>query len=337
MRSVMMGVGFGLAVCAGSAIAGPPVGRHIDPGANWVVHFDLNSIDETEIGGFFMDLLDQETEDFAEIRESMPNFWPGPEGGMFGITMYGSSLDMEGDDVPDGFTAIIYGDDQIAGWGSMLEAIALHEGFEDEIKTREVHGYDVWSVPMDGGGRVYAGKVEKGDNVAWVIAFDSSRIRDSLLMFSDGGGTDLLPRDGWREGTIAYLSTSTLDGIDLDEASIVIGEAKSVRMRIGEDAGEVYLQAALDLGDEERADKIRSIVHGLIAIGQFVAAEDEELAMVMEAVRGREVGASGGRVLFDLTNDAGDVIEFLEEAIEADEDDTDDYMYDEDDEDDGDW
>jgi len=319
MRNVAMSVGVGLALTAGSAVAGPPVERHIDPDAKWVMHLDLDAVDSTKIGDFLMEMIVDEADDFEEIQEIIPGFWPGPEAGIFGFTVYGTSLDVEGGDGAKDVCAIIYGNDQIAGWGRRIEQVAEHEGIEDKIKTREIHGCDVWSIPMDDGGRVYVGKVQKRGKVAWVFSFDSNRIERSLEIISEGGKTELLPRDGWRDGTIAYFSTSTLDGLDIDDhASRVIGGAKSVRVRIGEADGEAYLQAALDTGDTEHADKIRNIAQGLLAIGQLMAGEDEELAVVMEVARDLEIDTSGSTVLFGLTHDADDVIGFLEEAIEAD-------------------
>lgn len=332
MRSLMMAAGVGCVVGAGAAVAGPPVSKHIDPGAGWVVHLDLNAVDDTDIGRFLMEALANEADDFEDIREVMPNFWPGPEGGMFGVTLYGSSLDLEGDEVPEGFTAIIYGDDNIASWGSMLEAIAVHEGMEDEVKSRVIDGHEVWSFPVDDGARAYAGKIERRGNVAWVLAFDSHQIKQSIGMFSGGGGTDLLPRDGWRDGTILYASTDSLDGLDIDDqASRVIGDARSLRLRIGEDRGDVFLQAALDTGDDEHAGKIRNVVQGLLAIGQLMAGEDEELDAVMRVARGVEIDTAGSTVLIELSHGVQDVIGFLEEAVDMNGDVNIDFDHDDDD------
>lgn len=330
----------GLAFGAGSAVAGPPVEKHIDPGAGWMVHLDLDAVADTEMGEFLMGMIAAETDEFEDIREVMPNFWPGPEGGMFGLTAYGSSLDIEGDGAED-MCVILYGDDQISGWGSMLHGIALHEGMEDEIRHRQVRGHDAWSFPVDDG-RGYAGLVEKGRNVAWIVAFDSDTFDDALALFDDGrGDTDLMPRGGWRDGTIAYISTNTLDGLDVDEkASRVLGDARSLRMRVGEEDGEAYFQGALDTGDDENANSIMSIAQGLLAIGNLAAADDEELREVMRVAQGLSFDVEGSTVYVELTHDAEEVVEFLEEASEGgwdhnhdeyDHDDDDDHDHDDDD------
>jgi len=77
-QGMYTGLGCGLVLVAGSAMAGPPVARHIDPDARWVLHVDLEELNSTEIGSFLMDMVAAETDDFEEIREVMPNFWPGP-------------------------------------------------------------------------------------------------------------------------------------------------------------------------------------------------------------------------------------------------------------------
>ncbi|MCA9271689.1 MAG: hypothetical protein KDA31_01455 [Phycisphaerales bacterium] len=337
MTLVNASIGCGLLLIAGSAIAGPPVSGHIDPVAKWVVHVDLEQLNSTEIGSFLMDMVAAETDDFEDIREVMPNFWPGPKGGMFGVTLYGSELEFEDDEVPEDFCAVIYGNEQIRGWGSMLEAIALHEGFEDKLKKREIHGADVWSMPMDEGGRIYAGLVEgRGDRVAWVVSFDSDRIERSLAFFEDkGGGNELLPRDGWRDGTVAFMATNAVGDVPMDrKASKVIGEAKSFKLRVGEVGKNAFLQVALDTGDSERAKSVMGVAQGLMAIGQLAAAEDEELAAVMRVARGLELSTSGTSVLVDFEHDAGEIVEFLRESGEFDVDVDNHFDRDDDDDDD---
>lgn len=316
--------GFGL-VCAaglalpGTALGGPPVSGHIDPGAKWVVHVDLEQMDSTQIGSFLMEMLAEEADGFADIKEVMPNFWPGPEGGMFGVTLYGTSLDMEENEVPEGFCAVVYGDERISGWGSMLEAIALHEGIEDQLKKRNIHGSDVWSVPIDEGGRLYAGLVEgQGGQVAWVVSFDDGDIDRALATFADqSGGSELMPRDGWREGTIAFVATNALGEVPMDEkASRVIGEARSLKLRVGELGDEAFLQMALDTGDAEKAKSVMSIGQGLMAIGHLAAGEDEELAAVMEIVQGVELTTGDTSVMLNFAHNADEVLDFLKDAVE---------------------
>ncbi|MFI4893394.1 MAG: hypothetical protein ACIAQ0_08180 [Phycisphaerales bacterium JB058] len=329
-------LGCGLVLVAGSAMAGPPVARHIDPDARWVLHVDLEELNSTEIGSFLMDMVADETDDFEEIREVMPNFWPGPEGGMFGVTLYGSQLEFEDDEVPEDFCAVIYGNGQIRGWGSMLEAIALHEGFENKLKKREIHGSDVWSMPMEDGGRIYAGLVEgRQDQVAWVVSFDSGRIERSLAFFDDReGGNELLPRDGWRDGTVAFVASDALGEIPMDrKASQVIGEAKSFKVRIGEVGASAFLQMSLDTGDSEKAQSVMSVGQGLMAIGHLAAADDEELAAVMRVVQGLKITTSGTSVLVDFEHDAGSIVEFLRESGEFDVDVDDRFDRDDDDDD----
>lgn len=339
----------GVVTMAGGALGGPPEERHIDPNAGWVVHLDLEAMDETRLGSFIMDMLSRETDGFADVREVMPNFWPGPEGGMFGVTLFGATLDIEGEGA-DGVSAVIYGDKQIAGWGSMLEAIAMHEGMEDEIRRRTMHGCEAWSFPLDDS-RGYAGLVEKGDDVTWVIAFDAGTFDDALATVTGShGGTELLPRDGWRDGTLMYLSTDTLDGLDIDEeASRVVGDARSIRMRLGEEGRDAFFQAALDTGDAEKANSVRTVAQGLIALGNLAAADDEELREVMRVASNLRLDTRGSTVYVELMYDAEEVVSFLEGAEGGDwendwdddhddhHDDWDDHDDDDDDDEDEDW
>lgn len=307
-----------LALLAAPALAGPPVAAHVDPGAKWVLHVDLETMNDTKLGGFVMDMLASETNDFADIREIMPNFWPGPKGGMFGLTLSGSSLDFEDEEVPEGFVAILYGNEQIAGWGSMLEAIALHHGIEDQLHKKELHGCDVWSVPMDEGGRIYAALAEgQGDRLAWVISFDSGNLDHALATLTEGsGGSELLPRDGWREGTIAFLATSAVADIPMDDMhSRVFDGARSVKFRVGESAGDAFLQASLDTGDDQKAQSVLSISQGLMALGSLAAADDPELAHVMQVAQGVKFSAAGSSVLLDFNHDADEMVTFLDEMF----------------------
>lgn len=338
-QGMYTGFGCGLVLVSGSALAGPPVSGHIDREAKWVLHVDLEQMASTEIGSFLMNAIADEADGFEDIREVMPNFWPGPKGGIYGVTLYGSELEFEDNEVPEDFCAIIYGNDQISGWGSMLEAIALHEGFEDQLKKREIHGASVWSMPMDEGGRIYAGLAHgRGDRVAWVVSFDADRIERALSNFERGdGGNELLPRDGWREGTIAFVATNSLDGVPMDKkASQVIGEARSLKMRVGELDKNAFFQLALDTGDKDKAQSVMSIGQGLMAIGQLAAADDEELAAVMRVARGVQLSTSGSSVLVDFDHNAKEIIEFLRESMDVDVDADIHGGWDHDDEDEGD-
>lgn len=307
------------ALLAAPALAGPPVPAHVDPGAKWVLHVDLETMNDSQLGGFVMDMLAKETDDFEDVREIMPNFWPGPKGGMFGLTFFGSALDFDEGEVPEGFVAVLYGNEQIAGWGSMLEAIALHHGIEDQLHKKELHGCDVWSVPMDEGGRIYAALAEgRGDRLAWVIAFDQGHLDHALATLTEGsGGSELLPRDGWREGTIAFLATSAVADIPMDDMhSRVFDGARSVKFRVGESEGDAFLQASLDTGDDQKAQSVLSISQGLMALGNLAAAEDEELAQVMRIAQGVKFSAAGSSVLLDFTRDAGEMVGFLEDLVD---------------------
>ena len=114
-QGMYTGLGCGLVLVAGSALAGPPVAGHVDPDAKWVVHVDLEQLNSTQLGSFLMDMVAAETDNFEDIREIMPNFWPGPDGGMFGITLYGAELEFEDDEIPEDFCAVIYGNENIRG------------------------------------------------------------------------------------------------------------------------------------------------------------------------------------------------------------------------------
>jgi hypothetical protein len=316
-----VGVGLGLLLASGSATAGPPVPGHIDSEAAWVVHVDLEQMGASRLGSFMLEALGDETDDFAEIRALIPGFFPGPSGGMLGLTMSGRSLEQDGDRSPEDFCAIVYGTDAIGGWGERIEAIAEREGFAEHVTTREVHGGTVWSVPTEEGERAYAGRVQgRGGRIAWVIAFDDGLMDRAMARFADqGGGTDLLPLDGWREGTIAFAATNAMSTLPMDDkASRVIGEARSVKVRLGETDARAFVQMSLDTGDAERAQTVLSVAHGLIAIGQLASAEDPELARVMSVVQDVSLRTSDRSVLLDFSRDADELIGFIREAIEAD-------------------
>lgn len=316
-----MGVAAGLVLTAGSVAAGPPVSGHIDGEAAWVLHVDLEAMGSSRLGSFLLEALADETDEFEEIRELIPGFFPGPSGGMLGLTMFGRSLEQDGDRTPEDFCAIVYGTDAISGWGARIEAITEREGFAEHVTTRERHGGMVWSVPTEEGGRAYAGRVQgRGGRIAWVIGFDADLIDRALARFAvEGGGTGLLPLDGWRDGTIAFAATDAIDKLPMDDkASRVIGEARSIKIRLGETDARAFVQMSLDTGDDERAQTVLSVAHGLIAIGQLASADDPDLARVMAVVQDVSLRASGRSVLLDFSRDTEELIGFIREAVRAD-------------------
>jgi len=247
-----------------------------------------------------------------------PEFWPGPEGGLTGVTLYGQSLNLEEEDGWSSFAAILYGDERIAEWGGQLEEAAEREGAADEIHHRTVLGHESWSIPMDDQARAYVALVEHGRRAAWVVTFDPGELKHALDIVDEGsGGNDLLD-DGWDEGVIGFAGTMSLSSIDDDGGlTRILGDSVAMAGRVGEVDGEVTLEAAIDTGDEDKSKALMGVAMGLIGAGTLAAGEDEDLARLMEVVGDVEMDLDGTLLVFSLTRDAGDVIEFLEAMDEG--------------------
>ncbi|HED54216.1 MAG TPA: hypothetical protein ENJ00_08450 [Phycisphaerales bacterium] len=320
-----------VALVSGSALASPPVRKHIDPEAQWVVHLDLDALNDSEIGSWLMEQAAEDSDDFEDVRQVLPGFWPGPDGGLTGVTLYGQSLDMEEEQGWSSFAAIIYGDDRITDWGEQLEHAAEQDGAGDAVRHRTVNGHESWSIPMDDDARAYMALVEHGRRAAWVVTFAPGQLKHALGIVDDGSGGSELLEGGWDDGVIGFAGTLSLNSIDDDGGlTRILGDSVALAARVGEVDGEVTLEAAIDTGDEEKSQALMGIANGLVSAGVLASGQDEDLDRLMEVIGDVEMDVDGSLFVLSLTRDADEVIEFLEsvddgELLDGDFDDDDDW------------
>ncbi|MEQ8770242.1 MAG: hypothetical protein RIB60_07005 [Phycisphaerales bacterium] len=324
----------GLVLSCGTALAGPVNANHVPGSAKWVAHVDLEAAGGTEIGRFMLDMIERESDGYADIRKGIRGFTLSPEGGLRGITIFGRELDEESED----FVALVYGDERIASWGDEIRAKMLEHGYD--APKIEADGNRVLIVPADEDNPIFASMARSGGDHVWIVTRSANRSGRGASFISGGGKTNEdLASLGWKSGTIAFAAVENPSELaDFDDVSHIAEQAERVMARVGEAGGEVFAEARLDTHDPKQADQIARMADGLLALGALMSAEDQELARVMEFARGIRVRAEDGSLLVSMSHSAAElkglIVEMNGDDGDWDEHDADDWDDDHNDDDD---
>lgn len=311
----------GLVLASGLAAAGPLNDHHVPGSARWVAHVDLEAAGKTSIGSFMLDMIDDESDGYEEIRQAIDGFTLSPEGGLRGMTIFGRELDEESED----FVAIMYGDERIASWGDEVRTKMLEHGFN--APKIEADGNSVLIVPVDDDNPIFASHTTSGDDHIWILTRSANRSGKGASFISGGGKlNDDLASLGWKAGTIAFAAIEDPSELgDFDDMSQIAEQAERVMARMGEADGQVFAEARLDTDDPKQAQQIARMADGLLALGTMMSGNDEELAHVMELARGVQVKARDGSLFLSITHDATEVKGWISEATQYEEHHDDDW------------
>ncbi len=316
----------GLGVCAavvGQAAAGPARFDHVDRGAQWVLHIDLERASHSQIGEWFLSQVDKEIAD-DEIAASLRGDLRWGED-LRGITLYGWA---DEDDDDESIVAVLYGSERLDALEERLWH--GHKFLHGEDKQFEAAGHRVMVLGEDaddaeanvialrkGGDRVMIASPE----MRWLTraAGVMDGRRDAL-----GGGAPILELTSPPEGAVAVAVATDLRRLSgFEPVSEIARQADAVFGSFAERDGRAHLSVAVSAENEEDAESITDVVRGLVALGRLIASgekEDRELQKLVEFSRGLRFGAEGRLVRGSLEMDAGDVREFLDEHVNTDDD-----------------
>ncbi len=311
----------GLFLTSGLAAAGPLNADHVPGSARWIAHVDLEAAGAASVGRYMLDMIEHESDGYEDIRKGISGFTLSPEGGLRGITIFGRELDEESED----FVALLYGDERIASWGDEIRAKMLEHGYD--APKIEADGNRVLVVPVDEDEPIFASRARSGDDHVWIITRSANRSGKGASFISSGGkSNEDLAGLGWKSGTIAFAAVDSPSEMgDFEEMSHIAEQAERVMARVGEVDGKVFAEARVDTHDERQAEQIARMADGLLALGTMMAVEDEELAHVMELVRGLNVSARDGALRVSMSHDAAEVKSWIEESVNFGDDYDDDW------------
>lgn len=302
-------------------LAAPLRAGHVDSDARWVAHLDLEAAGHSIIGKWVFQQARAESDDFEELQEILPGFTLEADGPIRGITVYGSAVDMEAHGGWDSFVGVVYGTGQLKEWDAhiarVIEAAEELGGIQMQVDGRSVR-----AIPVEDGVVYMTLASGSGGRHAMVFAFHPPRLGRALDVIGgereSARESSLMPKHGWRDGTIAYFAAEELTEFgELEEASRVLGQAKTIGMRVGEADGRFFAEAAIETDEPEKAAALAHIVQGFVALGTLAAAQqdgDPELRRLMRLASDLRFEASDSTFVASFSHDAGSVVELLEES-----------------------
>ncbi|MEZ6242765.1 MAG: hypothetical protein R3B57_06950 [Phycisphaerales bacterium] len=309
-----------MAVGCGVALAGPARFDHVDGGAQWVLHIDLEQASHAELGQWFLHHIDEQIAE-DEIASSLRGDLRWGQD-VHGVTLYG--WEDEGED-DESIVAVVYGSASLDKLEERLwHGHAFLHGDDEPIKAG---GHKVMVLGEDddqvnviamraGNERVFLAspKLEWLKRAAKVMDGD----RDAL-----GGGAPILELSSPPEGAMAVVVATDLSRLSgFKPASEIARQADAVFGSLSERDGKAHVSVAVSAETEEDASSIADVVRGLVALGRLIASDQPDVQPLVEMTRGLKFSAEGRMVRGSLSVDAGKVREFLEEH-EHDRDDDD--------------
>ena len=291
-----VGLAGGLAVLAGSsatALAGPPRFDLVDSDAMWALHIDFEQAHETRLGGWLLEMIDDEIDGDDFARDLMGELEWGED--IHGLTLYG----WDGGD-EESIVAVLQG-------GEALDA--LEERLWHGHKF--LHGDEEFEVA----GRSIISLSEPGDDEAINIASAEAGRGERILIASPneewlGRALRVAERD--REGLradaalleaaspaeramIVVMATDIAEWDDFEPVSHFARDAGSVWGALSEEDGRVRLRAAVTADDEDQAQQISQVLQGAIAFGQLLAGDidDGDLKELAHMARGLRFEVDG--------------------------------------------
>lgn len=310
-NAMTMSLVAGMAV-GGAVLAGPPRAGDISEHARVVVHLDLDSMRSTHLGGWLMEQIEEESNNFEEMREVLEGFTLRAEGGLTGVTAYAGDLD---DDGPENLVVVVKGDEHLRHW---FNAIAEKLEVEAGLEPVEIGGHSALVVPMDDE-TGYLTLVREGGAYTAVLGQSEESFTEGVgVLTGERPSLDENARaeldDAWRDGTIMLFGTAKLEVFgEMEEASAVMESVKSIWGRMGEEDGTLFAQARLTTDEHEKVQQLVTAYHGLMAFGMLMQNDNEELQQVMELAQSISMKASGGSLIMSFERDAAETIGWLEE------------------------
>lgn len=270
----VLGIAAGISVAASAAGSGPLNTRIVPADAKAVVHLDLEAAVESHIGRFILE--NSEKFDLDQLEQVEQQFGLNPIEDIYDVTIYTMGNE-------DGVLVATVSD-RIE---QALETVADMLG-DDRFRTRSIDGTRVYVIDTEDG-TVYAYVEPTGRRRSVVLSKDAD-----LLMFAvalvGGEGESLRDSDSPLAGATpadgAFLFLATMDPDRFGRGRLgseLLREVSLIVAQVGEDDGEAFAEASIDMNSSEDAARAATLGKGLVAAGQFIARNEDKPAAVRDA------------------------------------------------------
>jgi len=280
-----MRVYLGLALAAvlgfgwvGSAGAEPLNLKQVGADAKWVAHVDLDALRASTIMQKAHEQLKKEHPEAEQHLAMFREIWKfNPCTDLHGVTIYGDQLKK------DTGVAIVHAkvDQQV-----LLEKAA--KAPEHRLSTYGKHELHTWVHAK--GSRHERGMTGAFYGTDLIIFGGSTNEVMAALDVLDGTKPNLAGKDSplaaaVPAGAVVTVRAVGLGDVELPCKSPVVKQLDSFSLAVGEDKGEVFLEAKLTVKQTETAEQIKTIIEGGRAMAALVHGDDPEAQKILQSVK----------------------------------------------------
>jgi hypothetical protein len=300
-----------VAALGGAALAGPLRTSHVAGEAEWILHVDVEALNESTLGEFLLDHADD-----LEINDIEEELGLDPTKDLFSVTVYGT-----GDPEEEAPVVIL---EMSSAVDELIEKLQEEEGYE----RLEVGGYRLHRWEQDGeiaiahvrraddGRRLVVMSEEPGDIVEAMEVIDGERTSLARRLRRD----DDLPiaRNLPRSGSLVFMYAAGMPWLANgdDPASQIVQRSDRMRFELRERGGEATADLTISARSESDAGNIGDVLRGLMALGELISGQDEEMDDVAEALAAISISDDGNDITITLRCDTDELQDSLEELIE---------------------
>jgi hypothetical protein len=269
----------GLCLAVSPVFANPLQKNQIGPGANWVVHADLDAFRGSQFGKLMMDEL--KTQGVEEKLQSFATIFSfNPLTDVHNITLYGKGKDRN--------NAVAIVDGQFDAQ-KLISLIRLNPQFQ-ETPYQGVTLYRWQNEDKKGGqaeSQLMYGFVREGRGVVISTGLDAlKQAADNLKGSGAGNSTGLAGQIPPAEsGTFLQVVASSLGGLTGDDPkAAILKQTDLFTAGAGETADKVFATLHLRGQSPEVADNVMKMVQGVVAMAQLATQEQPKLSELAKNV-----------------------------------------------------
>jgi hypothetical protein len=259
---------------AGLVQAGPLNMKQVSAEAKWAAHLDVDALMASTLVRKPRELILQMHPELEGHLSMLRNLWRfDPMTDLHGITIYGTQLKK------DTGVAVIHAKvDQ----KMVLELVKT----TPEHKVTPYGKFELHSWRKD---------AEKTENAAFfkpdVIVFGASADELKAALDVLDGTKPSFPVEGEAlaslipPGTILFAGAKDLAEANLHPESPLSKQADSALVVIGENSGQIFVRATLNVNDPEIAKRIKTVAEGALALAALAKCDDADALKLIDAVK----------------------------------------------------
>lgn len=267
-----------LCLAAVPAWAGPLQKSEISPGANWMLHADLDAFRNSTFGKLLIGELKAQGVD-AKFQEFATVFSFNPLTDVRGVTLYGKGKDRN--------NAVGIIDGQFDA-DKLLNIVRWNPQYQ-EITYQDVTLHRWLNEDKKGGtaGELMYGYIHKGREVVISSGLDALKQAVDVLKGSGTGASAALTSQVPQGDTGTFLqvaATGIGEMVGESPQAAILKQANSLTLTAGEAGEKAFVGIRLQGQSAEVAENILKMAQGLVAMGQLAAQEQPKLSELAKNV-----------------------------------------------------